>query len=112
MHALLVGEEGLRGLAVGFHQEFLAVAAAAGIRNVSVIYRGIGISAGQHFVCVAMTVLAVGGCFARGGNLRVHAVRVGVFGISMAVGAKNLLRRSLVRQALHVFVAVHTGQLH
>ena len=88
------------------------MAAPAGIGNVGVIHRGVWIAAGQHFVGVSMTVLAIGGGFAGGRDLRMRAVRVGVLRISMAIGAENLLGRRLVRKALHVLVAVHAGQLH
>ena len=41
-----------------------------------------------------------------------HAVRVRVFRICMAIGAHDLPGRSLVRKRLHVLVAIHTGKLH
>jgi hypothetical protein len=88
------------------------VAAAAGVRDVGVIDRGIRISACQHLVGIPVTVLAIGRGLAGRGDLRMGAVRVGFLGIRMAVGAENLLGRRVVHQALHVLVAIHASQFH
>ena len=88
------------------------MAASAGYGNVGVIDRRVGCAAGEHLVGAAVAVLAIGGDLAGGDDLRMRAVRVGILRIGMAVGAENLLGRRLVRQALHVLMAVHAGKLH
>ena len=56
-----------------------------------------------------MAVLACGrGRFASLACVRVHAVRVGLLCVGMAIGARDPLGRRLVYQALHVFVAIDT----
>jgi len=112
MHALLVGDEGLRAHAIRLHQKLLSVAAATGSRNMRVIDGRIWMAAGQHLMRAAMAILAIRRDLAAGDNLRVCAVRVSSLCIGMAVSAENLLRWRIVRQALHVFVAVHTGEFH
>ena len=102
----------MRGLAVRLHQELLTMAAPAGVRNVSVIDRGIRISARQHLVGVPVTVLTIGRGFAGSGDLCMRAVRVGVLRIGVAVSTENLLRRRVVRKTLYVLVAIDAGQLH
>ena len=39
-----------------------------------------------------------------------QAVRVSILRINMAINTKNLLRRRVVRQALHVLVAIDAGK--
>ena len=63
------------------------MAAAAGVRNVGVIDRRIGSAACEHLVGAAVAVLAIGGDLARGRDLRMRAVRIGILRIGMAVRA-------------------------
>ena len=59
MHAFLIGDEGLRALAVRLHQKLLPVASAAGDGNVGMIDRRLGIVGGQNLVRASVAVLAV-----------------------------------------------------
>ena len=59
---------------------------------------------------VAVTVLATGGNLPAHVYFRVDAVLIGYAGIGVALRAAHLLRGRLVRQALHILVAVHTGE--
>lgn len=113
MHAVLVGEEGLGAHAIRLHQKLLPVAPAARKRNIRVIDRRLRIAARQHLVRAAMAVFAIRrGHFAGLACLGVQAVRVGLFRVRVALRAAHLLRRGFVRQALHVLMAIHAGQLH
>lgn len=69
-------------------------------------------AARQYLVSIAMAVLAIGGDFSSGDDLRMRAVRVRIFCASVTARAKHFLRRSLVPQALHIVVAVNAGKLH
>jgi hypothetical protein len=88
------------------------MAPAAGFGNVSAIDRRVGRAAGEHFVGAAVAVLAIGGNLSAGDDLGVGAVCVSILRASMAISAENLLRRRLVRKALHVLVAIHARELH
>ena len=112
VHAVLIREEGLRADAVGFHQELLPVASTAGFGNMSAIDRRVGRAAGEHFVGAAVAVLAIGCNLSAGDDLRMRAVCVSILRAGMAVSAEDLLRLRLVRQTLHVLVAVNACKLH
>ena len=112
VNALLVGDESLSAFAIRLHQEFLAVASAAGVRNVGVIDRRVRGSAGYHLVGAAVTVLAIRGYPAPRHNLGMRAVGIGVLRVGMAIGTENLLGRRFVRQALDVLMAIHASELH
>ena len=88
------------------------MAAAASGRNVRTVDRRIGGAPGKYLVGTAMAVLAIGGDFAGGDDLRMRAVRRGVLCVGVAVGAHDLLRWRIMRKALHVLVAVHASELH
>ena len=60
----------------------------------------------------AVAVLAIGADLAGMRDLRMQALRVGISRIGMATHAEDFLRRCLVREALHVFVAIDASQLH
>ena len=93
VHAVLVGDEGLRALAIRLHQKLLPVAPAAGERNIGVIHRRFGIAARQHLVRAAMAVFAVGRGHLSGlARLGVHAVRVCLLRVCVALRAGHLLR--------------------
>lgn len=88
------------------------MAAAAGCRNVGVIDGGIGSAAGEYLVSATMAVLAICGDLSAGDDFGMGAVGVGILSVRVAVDAEDLLRRRFVGEALHVFVAVHAGELH
>ena len=76
------------------------------------IDRGVRVSAGKYLMGIPMTVLASGSDEAVRCSLRVHAVPVGSGGRSVPGDAKDLLRRSIVREGRYVFVAIDAGKLH
>ena len=78
VHAVLVGDEGLRAFAVRLHEKLLPVAPAAGGGNVGVIDGRLGIARALNLVNVAVAVLATGGNLSALVHFRVDAVRVGL----------------------------------
>lgn len=60
----------------------------------------------------AVAILAIGGDFAAGHNLCMGAVREGILRAGMTFGAENFLRRGLVRETLHVLMAVYACKFH
>ena len=74
VHAVLVGEEGLRAFAVRLHEKLLPVAAAAGGGNVGVIDGRLGIAGALDLVHVAVAILATGGNLSALVDLGVDAV--------------------------------------
>ena len=88
------------------------MAATARVRNVGVIYRRVRRAPGKHFVGASVAVLAISGDLAARDDLRMHAVRVGILRIGMAIRAENFLRRRFVRETLHVLMAIHASKLH
>ena len=76
VHAVLIGDEGLRAFAVRLHEKLLPVAAAAGGGNVGVIDGRLGIAGRDDLVHVAVAVFAAGGGFCPVCRLGVGAVRV------------------------------------
>ena len=87
------------------------MAPAAGCGDVGVIHRRLGIVGGQNLVCAPVAVLAIGrGRRAALGSLGMQAVGVRFLGIRVALGAGDLLRGALMRQALHVGVAIHAAE--
>ena len=65
----------------------------------------------KNFMYAAMTVLAVGaGCLPVLGCICVSTVRIGGLSVGMALNAVDLLRRSLMGQALYIFVAIHAAE--
>jgi len=110
MHAFLVRVEGLRAFAVRLHQKLLTMATAAGVRDVVVIHRRLGIARGHDLVNPAVTIFAACGRRAALGELCVHAARVSVVRIRVALRAGHPLRRCLMNQALYVLVAIHARE--
>lgn len=110
VNALLVGEEGLRAHAVGFHQEFLPVATAAGGWDVVVVYGRSGIGGRKDLVRIAVAVLArCSGCLAGFAVAGMKAVRVSLLGVGVAGGAANGFQ-SGVGEGCCVGVAVDAGE--
>ena len=110
VNALLVGEKGLGADAVGFHQEFLPVATAAGGWDVVVVYRRRGIGGREHLVRIAMAVLARSGrCPAGLAVAGVKTVRVGLLGIGVAGGAVNGFQGG-VGEGCCISMAVNAGE--
>ena len=58
----------------------------------------------------AMAILAPGSRHALLARNRMGAMRVSLLRVRMALPAGNFLRRRIVRQALHVGVAIHAGK--
>ncbi len=110
VHAVLVGEEGLRAFAVRLHEKLLPVAPAAGGGNIGVIDGRLGIARALNLVNVAVAVLATGGNLSALVHFRVDAVLIRLAGIGVALRAADFLRGRLVRQALHILVAIHAGE--
>ena len=110
MDAGLVGEEGLRGFAIRFHEELLPVAAAARGRNVDVVDGRLGIVTGDDFVDIAVAILAASGNFAGACDLGVNAVRVGFVRVGMALVAGNFFRGRVVGEAFDVGVAIDASE--
>ncbi len=109
MHAFLVGDEGLRTHPIRLHQELLPMTSPARHRNIGMIHRRLSIVDCQNLVRAPMAILAV--CRRRLATLarfRVGAVRISFLCIRMALHAPDLLRWSLVHQALYILVAIHT----
>ena len=106
MHAVLIGEERLRAFAVRLHQKLLPVAAAAGDGNIGVTHRRMRIIGSQHFMRPTVAAGAGGRRRLRRGQFRVRAVRPRRLCILVAIRACYLLRRRVMRQALHVLVAI------
>lgn len=112
VNAFLIGHEGLRTYAVRLHEELLSVAAAACGRDMGVIDRGIRVAASQYRVCVSVAVKTIRRHFAGGRAPCMHAVFIGTGCTGVATDAENLLRRSLMHEALYVLVAIDAGKLH
>jgi len=112
VHAFLVRDEGLGTDAIGFHQEFLAVAAAARSRNVRVIDGRVGMASGEYRVGISVAVRAAGAWKSITRDLGVSALCVGIGCGGVAVDAEDFLRRRLVHEALDVFMAIDAGKLH
>ena len=111
VNALLVGGEGSGADAARRHHELLAVASAAGLRNVGARDLRLGIAGRQHLVHAAVAVLALGHVGVAGGRgLGVNAVIVGGLLISVAGGAHRLDRRGVVRKGLDVGVAIGAAE--
>ncbi len=110
MHALLIGDEGLRAFAVGLHEELLTVTLAAGDGNVGVSDWRFGIVRATDLVRLAMAVLAGSSGTTGLSQLGMEAMRVGLLRIAVAVGAADSLRWRLMGEALDVFVAVDAGE--
>ena len=87
------------------------MAPPAGRGNVGVIHRRLGIVARQHLVRAAVTVLACGRNSLAGlAVFGVQTMRVRLLRIGVAARASDFRRRLLVRQALHIRVAVHATE--
>lgn len=110
MHAVLIGEERLRALPVRLHQELLPVAAPARGWNIRMIYRRVRVVGRHHRVHIAMAIAAGGRRRLRRCHLRVRTVLVRGLLIGMTLRAGDLLWRRIVRQALHVGVAIHARE--
>ncbi len=107
VNALFVGSVGRGTDSAAGHHQLLAVAGAAGRRNVDVRDFRLGIARRQNLVNVAVAVLALGYVgIARCCGLGVDAVLVRSLLIGVAGGAHRLRRRGVVRKCLDVGVAV------
>ena len=87
------------------------MAAAAGDRNVGMIYRRLGIVGCQNLMHPPMTIFAI--CARRCTRLvglGVITVRVGLLRIGMTLGAGDLLGGGLVDRPLDVGMAIHAGE--
>lgn len=83
------------------------MALAAGDGNIAMIDRRPGIAGSQNLMRAAMTIHT--GCGRRTtslGRLGVGTVGISILRIRMALSAGDLLRRGLMGQALHVFMAI------
>ncbi len=87
VHAVLVGEEGLRAFAVRLHEKLLPVAPAAGGGNIGVIDGRLGIARALNLVNVAVAIFATGGNLSALVHLRVDAVLIRIAGIGVALRA-------------------------
>ena len=83
------------------------MASAARIRNILMIHRRFFVVGGHHFVRASMAILASRRGRARLACDRVLAVCVSILRIRMTLRALDLLRRRLMRQALHILVAIN-----
>ena len=111
VHALLVGDEGLRALAVRGHEELLAVTAAAGGGDIGVTDGRIGVAGGQRLVRATVAVDAGGSRSTAGlGRPGMHGAGVGLLGSFMASGAGDFLWRRVVDKALDVGVAIDASK--
>ena len=111
VHALLVRDERLGAHAVRFHQKFLPVTAPARRRNVGVIHRRLSVACGNNLMHPTVTIFAIRRpSFAALASLRVRAVRVCVLRIRVTLHTRDLLRRSLMNQALYIRVTIHAGE--
>src|SRR6185437_13173145 len=111
MHALLIRSDHLRALAAVGHYELLAVAYAAGSRNVGVAQAGFRICGRKQLVRAAVAVDAGGGV--RVPALNRFSVMTAIIGgllIGVTIGATDLFGSGFVRGALYVRVAIHAGQ--
>ena len=107
VNALLVADERLRAFPARLHQEFLPVAPPARVWNVLVIHRRLRIAARHHLVCAAMAILAPRRRHTFLARNRMGAAGVSLLRVCMAPAAGNFLGRRIVRQALHIGVAIH-----
>ena len=82
-------------------------------RNPVMADRRCRIGSRHDLMRIAMTILAGGRWrLARFAGLRVQRSSPGMLRIRVALLARDLFRRLVMRQALHVFVAVHAGEFH
>ena len=87
------------------------MASPASHGNIAVIHRRLGVVSRQNFVLSPVAILAIGRRRVPGlHKLGVIAVRIGLLCVRMALRAGHLLRRHIVRQALHIRVAIHAGE--
>ncbi len=106
-----VGGDHLRTLPGVVHDEFLAVASAAGGWNVGMVHARFRIAGRQQFVRTAMAIDAGRGVgVSRLQRLGMKAAIVGSLLVRVAGGAADLLRRRFVRGAGYIRVAVDAGE--
>src|SRR4051812_34381438 len=111
VHALLIGDEGLRADAVRGGDELLPMAAAACDGDVGVIHGRGGISRRKRLVRAAMAIDARGarsraGLFGAG----MPGAHVGLLGGFVASGAGDLFGGRVMGKAFNVGVAVHATE--
>ncbi len=105
--AFLIRSVGRSRHAAGRHRKLLAVAGAAGCRNVGVSHLRLGIAGRQDLVHAAVAVLTLGDVGVAGGRrLRMDTAIVGGLLIGVTVGALGHHRRGIVRESLDVGVAI------
>lgn len=111
VNTLLVRGNHLRALAAIGHDELLAVACAAGGRNVAVMHTRFRIASREQFVRTSMTVHASGGVAVAGlQGFTVEAAIIGGLLVGMAGRAADFLRSGFVRGSFYVGMAIHTGE--
>ena len=111
VNALPIRGDHMRALAAIGHDKFLAVARAASRRNVGVTYARFWIGRRQQVVRAAVTIHAGGGVAVSAGHgFGVVAAVVGGLLVSVAAGTADFLWRGFVCRALHICMAVHTGE--
>jgi hypothetical protein len=111
VYALLIRSDHLCALAAVGHYKLLAVACAAGSRNVDVTHAGLRICRRKQFVWAAVAVDA-------GGGVRVPALKrfgvmtaiIGGLLIGVTCGATDLFGSGFVGGALYVGMAIHAGE--
>ena len=111
VNALLIGSDHLRALTPIGHYKLLAVACAAGSRNVGVTHAGFRICGRKQFVWAAVAVDAGGGV--RVPALNRFSVMTAIIGgllIGVTSGATDLFGSGFVCGALYVGVAIHAGE--
>jgi len=110
VHAVLIGNEGLRAFAVRFHEELLPMAAAAGGRDVGVVDGRFGIACPHYLVNVAVAVFATGGNLSTFVDFRMDAVCIRLAGVGVTLRATDPLRARLMRKACYIRMTIHTRE--
>src|SRR3954463_4397000 len=111
VNALLIGSDHLRALTPIGHYKLLAVACAAGSRNVGVTHAGFRICGRKQFVWAAVAVDAGGGV--RVPALNRFSVMTAIIGgllIGVTSGATDLFGSGFVCGALYVGMAIHARE--
>ena len=109
--ALRVRGNHLRALSTILHHEFLAVAGAAGGRDIRMVYARFRIARRQQFMRAAMAIDAGSGLVVAALNcLAVETAVVRSLLVGVARRASDFQGRRFVRGTLYVGVAVHAGK--
>jgi len=111
VNALLIRSDRLHTQAALFHHKLLAVTGSAGCRNVGVVHARLGITCRQQCMRASVAIDTSSRLVVPAHRrLRMIAALIRGLLFSVTCGAGNSLRRPLMKRALYIRVAIHTGE--